>query len=84
VHLQNYNYDDYLDGLISFISVAKADMLNGQKTSMCCPCVDYDNKKNFFDSPFHLIIQGFMGDYKMLEQAWIRCRRLRHSVGCWS
>jgi hypothetical protein len=84
VHLQNYNYDDYLDGLISFISVAKADMLNGQNTSMCCPCVDYDNKKNFLIVHVHLIIQGFMDDYKMLEQAWRRCRLLRHSVGCWS
>ena len=67
MYLQNRTCEDYLDGLKYFLAVAKADMVNRQKSSMWCPCVDYENVKQYSDSfpvHAHLIIRGFMDDYR--------------------
>ncbi|CAD6270265.1 unnamed protein product [Miscanthus lutarioriparius] len=43
------------------------DMLNGQKSSMWCPCVDCKNEKQYSNSltvHAHLIMRGFMDDYR--------------------
>ena len=42
-------------------------MLNQRKSAMCCPCVDCQNDKKFTSSMHdhtHLIIRGFMDDYR--------------------
>jgi hypothetical protein len=65
MYLRNHTCDDYLDGLKSFLTVAEADMLNGQKLSMWCPCADCENEKQYSNSltvHAHLIIRGFMDD----------------------
>jgi hypothetical protein len=58
---------EYLDGLKSFISAAEVDMLNHHKTAMWCPCIDCKNEKQYSSSSLvhaHLIIRGFMCDYR--------------------
>jgi hypothetical protein len=65
--LRNRACAEYLDGLKSFIRAAEADMLNQHKTSMWCPCIDCGNQKQYSSSlsvHAHLIIRGFMGDYR--------------------
>ena len=42
-------------------------MLNQHKSAMCCPCVDCQNDRKFTSSMHvhaHLIIRGFMDDYR--------------------
>ncbi|CAD6226171.1 unnamed protein product [Miscanthus lutarioriparius] len=67
MYLRNCTCEEYLGGLNSFLTVAEADMLNGQKSSMWCPCVDCENEKqysNYMTVHAHLIIRGFMDDYR--------------------
>ena len=67
MYLHNRTCEDYLDGLKYFLAVAKTDMVNRQKSSMWCPCVDCEDEKkysNSFSVHAHLIIQGFMDDYR--------------------
>ena len=45
MYLQNCTCNEYLEGLKYFLAVAEADMRNGHKSSMLCPCVDYKNEK---------------------------------------
>ena len=47
MYLWNRTCDDYLGGQKSFLIVIEADMLNGQKSSMWCPCVDCENEKQY-------------------------------------
>ena len=67
MYLRNRTCDDYLDGLKSFLTAAQTDMLNGQKSSMWCPCIDCKNEKQYSNSltvHAHLIMRGFMDDYR--------------------
>ena len=67
MYLQNCTCNEYLEGLKYFLAVAEADMRNGHKSSMFCPCVDCKNEKqysNLFFVHAHLIIQGYMDDYR--------------------
>ena len=48
--LRNRACAQYLDGLKLFIRAAEADMLNRHKTTMWCPCIDCENKKQFLSS----------------------------------
>ena len=59
MYLKNRTCDEYLEGLKYFLAVAKADMRNGHKSSMLCPCVDCKNEKqysNSFSVHAHLIL----------------------------
>ena len=65
--LRNHACAQYLDGLKLFIRAAEADMLNRHKTTMWCPCIDCENKKQFSSSltlHAHLILRGFMDHYR--------------------
>ena len=65
--LKNRTCEEYLNGLKSFIRAAELDMLNQRKSAMCCPCVDCQNDRKFTSSMHvhaHLIIRGFMDDYR--------------------
>jgi len=65
--LRNRACAQYLDGLKLFIRAAEADMLNRHKTTMWCPCIDCENKKQFSSSltlHAHLILRGFMDHYR--------------------
>ncbi|RLM66393.1 transposon protein, putative, CACTA, En/Spm sub-class [Panicum miliaceum] len=67
MHLKNRTCEEYLNGLKSFIRAAEVDMLNQRKSAMCCRCVDCQNDRRFTSSMHvhaHLIIRGFMDDYK--------------------
>ena len=67
MYLQNSTCYDYLGGQKSFLIIVEVDMLNGQKSSMWCPCVDYKNEKQYSNSLIvhaHLIMRGFMDDYR--------------------
>ena len=67
MYLHNRTCEDYLDGLKYFLAVAKTDMVNRQKSSMWCKCVDRENEKqysNSFSEHAHLIIRGFMDVYR--------------------
>ena len=67
MHLKNRTCEEYLNGLKLFIRAAEMDMLIQGKYAMCCPCVDCQNDKKFTSSMHdhtHLIIRGFMDDYK--------------------
>ena len=44
---KNRTSDEYLEGFNNFLVVAEADMMNGDKTSMLCPCFDYKNEKQY-------------------------------------
>jgi hypothetical protein len=45
--LQNRTCNEYLEGLKYFLAVAEADMRNGHKSSMLCPCDDCKNEKQY-------------------------------------
>jgi hypothetical protein len=65
--LRNRTCAEYLDGLKSFVSVAEEDMLNQHKTTIWCPCIDCENEKQYSSSLSvygHLVMRGFMGDYR--------------------
>jgi hypothetical protein len=67
MYLKNHTCDEYLEGLKYFLAVAEADMRNGHQSSMLCPCVDCKNEKqysNSFSIHAHLILRGFMDDYR--------------------
>ena len=57
----------YLTRLKSFIIVAEAAKSNQRKSGIWCPCVNCENVLQFrsaLDVYAHLIIRGFMADYK--------------------
>ncbi|WVZ67311.1 hypothetical protein U9M48_016408 [Paspalum notatum var. saurae] len=59
--------NEYLSGLKSFIRAAEEDMVNHHKSAIYYPCLDCLNKRKFSSSMTvhaHLIICGFMEDYK--------------------
>ena len=67
MYLKNRTCGEYLSGLKTFILVAEADKSNQNKSVICCPCVDCENVTEFSSSMHvhaHLIIRGFMDDYK--------------------
>jgi hypothetical protein len=63
MYLKNRNFNEYLDNLKLFIKAVEADKLDKSKSDICCPCVDYKNT-NSMDVYAHLIIRGFMSDYR--------------------
>ena len=67
MYLKNMTCGEYLSGLKTFILVAEEDKSNQEKSVICCPCVDCENVTKFSSSMHvhaHLIIRGFMDDYK--------------------
>ena len=67
MYLKNMTCGEYLSGLKTFILVAEEDKSNQEKSVICCPCVDCENVTKFSSSMHvhaHLIIRGFMEDYK--------------------
>jgi hypothetical protein len=59
MYLENRTCEEYLSGK-SFISAAEANNLNRRLSTMCCPCIDCENMRNFSSSLHvhaHLIIR---------------------------
>jgi hypothetical protein len=66
MYLKNQNCNEYLDNLKLFIKAAEADKMDKSKSAICCPCVDCKKTRwaNSMDVYAHLIIRGFMSDYR--------------------
>jgi hypothetical protein len=66
MYLKNRNCNEYLNNLKLFIKAAEEDKLDKSKSAICCPCVSCKNTiwANSMDVYAHLIIWGFMSDYR--------------------